>query len=162
MHRPVSDQEEPLSADGRAIYALYQAWITGWNYRDAEAMAATCAEDGEVIGYDGSHMSGRAAIAAELRQIFTDHQTPTYIVVVKQIRMVGPDVAILRAIAGLIHAGQSDLDPRLNAVQTLVTVKQAGEWHIALLQNTPAQLHGRPEAVAQMTEELRQQSAHPS
>ena len=50
----------------------------------------------------------------------------------------------------------TDLDPQLNAVQTVVAAKRNGEWRIVLFQNTPAQLHGRPELVREMTEELRQ------
>ncbi len=38
---------------------------------------------------------------------------------------------------------------------TLVAVKSDGKWRILLFQNTPAQFHGRPELVQQMTEELR-------
>jgi hypothetical protein len=30
------------------------------------------------------------------------------------------------------------------------------KWRIALFQNTPAQFHGRPELVQQLTEQLRQ------
>jgi hypothetical protein len=41
-------------------------------------------------------------------------------------------------------------------IQTLIAVKRDGQWRIVLFQNTPAQLHGRPELVQAMTEELRQ------
>ncbi len=56
----------------------------------------------------------------------------------------------------MIPHGQSDIEPALNTIQTLVAVRHDGAWRIALFQNTPAQLHGRPELVQQMTEELRQ------
>ena len=67
-----------------------------------------------------------------------------------------PEVAILRAFVGMVPAGQSDLNPALNAHQTLVAAKREGSWCIALLQTTPAQFHGRPELVQHMTEELQQ------
>jgi uncharacterized protein (TIGR02246 family) len=67
-----------------------------------------------------------------------------------------PEVAILRAVAGMVPPGQSDLNPAVNAVQTLVAAKHDGRWRIALFQNTPAQFHGRPELAQQLTEELRQ------
>jgi hypothetical protein len=51
--------------------------------------------------------------------------------------------------------GKTDLDPALNAVQTLVAAKDGGRWWIASFQNTPAAFHGRPELVEQMTNELR-------
>ena len=46
-------------------------------------------------------------------------------------------------------------NPALNAMQSLVAVKRANQWKVALFQNTPAAFHGRPEAVVQLTEELR-------
>jgi hypothetical protein len=56
----------------------------------------------------------------------------------------------------MVPPSQSDLDPKLNAIQTLIAVRRDGQWRIVLFQNTPAQLHGRPELVQEMTEELRQ------
>jgi len=41
-------------------------------------------------------------------------------------------------------------------MQTMVAVNRAGEWRIALLQNTPAQFHGRPEMAEALTQDLRE------
>ena len=71
-------------------------------------------------------------------------------------RLLSPDVAILRAVAGMVPPGESDINPEVNAVQTLVAVKQQNKWIIALFQNTPAAFHGRPELSGRLTEELRQ------
>lgn len=60
----------------------------------------------------------------------------------------------MRAIVGMVPDGE--LVPALNAHQTLVAVKRDSQWTIELFQNTPAQFHGRPDLVEQMTEELRQ------
>jgi len=38
--------------------------------------------------------------------------------------------------------------------QTVVPEHDEGRWRIVLLQNTPAQFHGRPELVEDMTREL--------
>ena len=56
----------------------------------------------------------------------------------------------------MVPPGQSDLNPAVNTIQTLVTAKRDGVWRILLFQNIPAQVHGRPELVWQLTEELRQ------
>ena len=101
-------------------------------------------------------MVGRGEIAASLRQIFADHVTAPYVSTIKSVRLVSPEVAILRAIVGMVPPGQSELNPSLNAHQTLVAAKRDDCWCIHLLQTTPAQLHGRPDLVQQMTEELRQ------
>jgi hypothetical protein len=49
----------------------------------------------------------------------------------------------------------ADINPAVNAVQSLLAVKQDGRWRIALLQNTPAAFHGRPDLSDQLTAELR-------
>jgi uncharacterized protein (TIGR02246 family) len=144
------------STDETAVRNLYQQMIDGWNQHSADAFAAPFAEDGEVIGFDGSQMQGRAEIAATLRQIFADHVTAPYISKVKTVRLVTPEVAVLRAIVGMVPPGTSDLNPAVNAHQTVVASRRDGQWRILLLQTTPAQFHGRPDLVQQMTEELRQ------
>jgi len=56
----------------------------------------------------------------------------------------------------MIPPGKMELDPQLNAHQTLIAVKENDVWRVELFQNTPAQFHGRPDLVEQMTKELRQ------
>jgi len=64
---------------------------------------------------------------------------------------------MVRAVAGMVPPGKSGIDPALNAVQSVVATKAlTGEWRIALFQTTPAQFHGRPDLVQQLTDELRQ------
>jgi uncharacterized protein (TIGR02246 family) len=89
-------------------------------------------------------------------RIFGDHQTAVYVAKVREVRFLAPSVALLRAVAGMVPIGHTDLNPAVNAIQSLVAVKHGEHWRIALFQNTPAQFHGRPELVEQMTEELRQ------
>jgi uncharacterized protein (TIGR02246 family) len=62
---------------------------------------------------------------------------------------------MLGAVAGLVPAGKSDLNPQLNAIQTLVAKREDGGWRILQFQNTPAQFHGRPEDAEALTNELR-------
>lgn len=153
MHTPPSGAEA-------AVRALYQELLNGWNQRSATAMAAPFAEDGELIGYDGSHIVGRADIVAHLQPIFAHHLTPTYVSKIRSVRLLDADTAILLAITGFPN-GQTDLNPALNALQTLVAVKRGDAWQVALFQNTPAQFHGRPELVQQMTDELRAARTRP-
>ncbi|WP_338472691.1 SgcJ/EcaC family oxidoreductase [Niallia sp. XMNu-256] len=138
------------------IQILYQKLIDAWNKRDAHGMASLFAEQGVQIGFDGSKVKGREEILSHLAPIFEDHPTPPFVTKVKDIRLLGTDAAILHAIAGMIPPGKTDIEPAINAHQTLVAVKKDHEWQIELFQNTPAQFHGRPELVEEMTEELRQ------
>ena len=139
-----------------AIQALCRNVWAAWNARDAAAFAAQFAEDAAIIGFDGSEMTGRAAIAATLRQIFTDHITPAYVGKIRSLRLLAPEVALLHALVGMVPPGKTDLDPQLHALQVCLATRQAGAWRIAHFQNTPAQLHGRPDLVAELTQELRE------
>jgi uncharacterized protein (TIGR02246 family) len=144
------------SAYPREVEALYRQLLDSWNKRSGTGMAALFAEEGNVVGFDGSQMDGRAAIEAELSQIFADHETAAYVGKVREVRLLTPEVVLLRAVAGLVPPGKSEINPATNSIQTLVVTKEDGTWRIALFQNTPAQFHGRPELVEQMTKELQQ------
>jgi uncharacterized protein (TIGR02246 family) len=141
-----------------AVRRLYEELIAGWNDRSGEAFAAGFGPDGAVVGFDGSEQQGRDAIAAEMERIFADHETAPYVAKVKGVRLLGPEVALLRAVVGMIPPGQSDIEPTRNAHQTVVAQKQDGEWRIVLFQNTPAQFHGRPDLAERLTQELREVS----
>jgi uncharacterized protein (TIGR02246 family) len=122
---------------------------------DAVAAAAPFADDAELVGFDGSEMQGRASVEETYQRIFSGHQTGRYFVKVRGIRWLAPEIAVLRAVAGVVPAGQTDFNPQLNSVMAMVAQKQNGEWRVVLLTNTPAQWHGRPDAVRSLTGELR-------
>jgi uncharacterized protein (TIGR02246 family) len=136
------------------IIKLYQSMIAGWNQRDATRMAAAFADDGLIIGFDGTHHQGARDIEESIGAIFHDHPTPPFLYKVKSVRFLTPDVAQLEAIVGMVPPGGTELNPALNAFQIMTAVRRAQRWEIAHFQNTPAQLHGRPEAVAAMTQEI--------
>lgn len=138
------------------ICELYQMLLCAWNERNAAGMAALFETAGRTIGFDGSELLGRAMIKAELAKIFAQHPTPVYIATVRGVHFPRPDVAILSGVAGMIPRGKLELNPALNAVQTLVAVKIDQAWCITLFQNTPAAYHGRPELSQALTDELRQ------
>jgi uncharacterized protein (TIGR02246 family) len=136
------------------VRALYDSLIAGWNDHDGAAMAGPFAEDCVVIGFDGSVSSGQQTISTEMASIFADHETGRYAVQVHSVRSLGSQAMILRAIAGLVPPGQTAINPETNSHQTVVAEQQEGQWKIVLFQNTPAQFHGRPELVEDMTREL--------
>jgi uncharacterized protein (TIGR02246 family) len=137
------------------VKALYRAILEAWNAGDADAFSTPFADDGQVVGFDGSEITGRARISDELAAIFTDHPTGSYVGIVRGVQALGADAALLRAVSGIVPAGKDDLEPSLNATQTLIARRENGGWRVVLYQNTPAQYHGRPEAVKALTEELR-------
>ena len=147
----------PSADDERPVRALYEGILEHWNARDARRMAALFTPGCNVVGFDGSQLEGRAAIESEMTRIFTDHPTARYVGIVRQVQLLSPTVAALRAVAGMVPPGQTDLNPGLNAIQTLIATKRDESWRVVLYQNTPAAFHGRPEAVKALTDELRQQ-----
>jgi uncharacterized protein (TIGR02246 family) len=138
-----------------AIRALYADFLDGWNRRSGASVAAGFADDGDIVGFDGTHHSGRLAIASDLRRIFGSTQTAAYIGVIRSVRPLADGVAVLHAHAGAIPPGGNDLDPSLHAVHTLVAVEEGGRWKISIFQATPAAWQGHPEARDALTEELR-------
>jgi uncharacterized protein (TIGR02246 family) len=132
---------------------LYARLLDAWNSHDADAFAALFAADGVSIGFDGSQATGDE-IREHLGAVFADHATAAYIASVRDVRALGPDALLLRAIVGMVPPGGDAVNPDANALQSLVAARSGGEWRIALFQNTPAQYHGRPEAVEEHTAEI--------
>ena len=75
--------------------------------------------------------------------------------IVREVRELTPEVALLLADVGMVPPGGTDIVPEANAVQSMVAVHTDGEVRIAHFHNTPAAFHGRPDAVTQLTEALR-------
>ncbi|HSK84325.1 MAG TPA: SgcJ/EcaC family oxidoreductase [Rubrobacter sp.] len=142
------------------IRLLYEQILIAWNQQDAAAMAVRFEEDGNIVGFDGSQADSRAAIEDHLRPIFADHPTAAYVAIVREIRMLGRDVGLLRAVVGMIPPNSDDINPAGNTIQTLVAIQNADGWQAALFQSTPAAWHGRPQDSAALTEELRDVMRH--
>jgi uncharacterized protein (TIGR02246 family) len=138
-----------------ALHTLYRDLLEAWNRRDAQAFAALFRADGQMVGYDGSQVAG-SAIVAHLAPIFADHPTARYVAKVREVRPLGSQAALLRAVVGMVPPGQASVDPERNAVQSLVAQEDGDTWRIVLFQNTPAQYHGRPELTDQHTAEVQQ------
>ena len=142
------------SIDAAECLALYTRLLEAWNRRSAEDFAALFEPDGHAIGFDGSQMNGRAEIAPALTGIFEHHQTASYVASVREIRQIGPGTVLVRTAAGLVPPGSSELNPAVNAIQSVVMTESDGTLRIALLQNTPAAFHQNPQAAEDLTREL--------
>jgi hypothetical protein len=71
-----------------------------------------------------------------------------------EVRALAPGVMLLRSVLGMVPPGKDELKPDVNAIQSLVITKRDADMKVALLQNTPAAFHGRPELAQQLTSEL--------
>jgi uncharacterized protein (TIGR02246 family) len=138
-----------------AVRDLYEQILLAWNGRDAAAMAGAFEDDGSIVGFDGSQADSRRAIEEHLRPIFASHPIAAYVAKVREVRILAPAIALLRAVAGMVPPGGGDLNPAVNTIHTLVARKKSGAWLAALFQSTPAAWHGRPNDVAALLDELR-------
>ena len=144
-----------MNAQDQAIVSTYTQLLDAWNAQDAAGMAALFAEGGAQVGFDGSEAQGPQTIHQQLAPIFQDHPTKRFVHVIREVKRLTDDVAMLRAHAGMVSRDSLEFDETKNVVQTLVVRKEGGGWRIVLFQNTPARLDGRPEAVAAMSKELK-------
>jgi uncharacterized protein (TIGR02246 family) len=138
-----------------ATRALYERLIESWNKRNARDYALLFASNGSIVGFDGSQVNGQIEIGAHVSEIFSHHQTASYVTIVREVRPISSDVTLLRANAGMVPPGKADISPELNAVQSMVAAQKSGKWEIALFQNTPAAFHEKPELSKKLTDELR-------
>jgi uncharacterized protein (TIGR02246 family) len=148
--------QTPTPDEDAAVRDLYARLLDAWNRRAPGDVAPLFLPEGGVIGFDGSEDRGAAQIEASWTNIFANHPTARYVHTVRTVDMLGPDAALLRAVAGMVPPGGNDINPAVNTLHTLIALKRNGEWKLLLYQNTPAQYHGRPELTDQLTAELRQ------
>lgn len=153
MHNQTN--EIPTLNDELQVRSLYNDLLESWNQNSAASYAGLFADDGSLVGFDGSQMNGREDIYEQVSKIFLNHKVGSYVSIVKEVRALSSTVYALHAVAGMVPAGQSDVKPEVNAIQTLIAVKQQDRFSIAVFQNTPAAFHGRPELKEQLTGEIR-------
>jgi uncharacterized protein (TIGR02246 family) len=140
LDRTMPTREEAAandSAEEAAVRALYQQLMDGWNQGSGDAFAAVFTEDGDLIGFDGTHFKGRQEIAPFHQRLFDKWLKGSRLVgEVKDVRFLSPDVALMHAVGGTVLRGKSEPVPERDSIQTLVATRQDGEWRLAAFQNT--------------------------
>lgn len=137
------------------IVALYLQVLQQWNKRNAAGMTAMFTTNGTFIGFDGSQLNGQQEIYTVFDEIFNNFPTAAYVSIIKEVRVLTDDTALLLAVVGMVAEGHTDITPSVNAIHTITAVRVDDRWRVALLQNTPAAYHGRPELADQLTADLR-------
>jgi uncharacterized protein (TIGR02246 family) len=140
-----------------AARELYAEFLRLWNQRDSEKLAHLFSRNANLVGFDGSPVDGQESIEAHLAQVFGSHETAAFVGKVREVRLLSPDVVLLRAVAGMVPPGKSDLNPAVNTIHTLIAASQRDRWRVELFQSTPAAFHGRPDATEALTTELRKE-----
>ena len=139
------DPSANYSSDEAAVRALYQELMDGWNQGSGDTFASVFTEDGDLIGFDGTHFKGRQEIAPFHQQLFDKWLKGSRLVgQVKDVRFLSPDVALMHAVGGTVLRSKSEPSPERDSIQTLVATRQeCGEWRLAAFQNTRVRPMGR-------------------
>ena len=138
-----------------ALEALHGAILDAWNQQDEQAYADCFTDDALVIGFDGSEIHGRAAIAEQLGAIFADHRVAKYVRVVRSVRRLDERTGLLHAVVGMIPPDGNDVMPDRHAVQLLVGVHEGSDRTRPRSRTLPPNCMADPKQLDALTEELR-------
>jgi uncharacterized protein (TIGR02246 family) len=131
------DETTNRVADEAAVRDLYQQLMDGWNQGSGEAFAAAFTEDGDLVAFDGTHFKGREEIAPFHQELFDKWLKGSRLVgEVKDVRFLSPDIVLMHAVGSTVMRGKSEPSPERDSIQTLVAIRQDGEWRLAAFQNT--------------------------
>jgi uncharacterized protein (TIGR02246 family) len=123
--------------DEAAVRDLYQRLMDAWNRGSGDAFASVFTEDGDLVGFDGTHLHGRKEIASFHQELFDKWLRGTRLVGrVENVTLPADDVAVVHAVGETILPGNSKPSPERDSIQTLVAMKRDGDWRFTAFQNT--------------------------
>jgi uncharacterized protein (TIGR02246 family) len=100
------------TTDETAVRGLYQQLMDGWNQGSGAAFAAAFTDDGDLVAFDGTHLKGRAQIAAVQQRLFDKFLKGTRLVgSVEQVRFLGPETAVMHAVGNTVMRRKSTPAP---------------------------------------------------
>jgi uncharacterized protein (TIGR02246 family) len=131
--KPERAFEVESAGDEAQVRELYEQLMNGWNRGDGEAFAAAFAQDGDLIGFDGTHLKGIDEIVSFHQPLFEKWLKGTRLVgEVTSIKFLSPDVALMHAIGSTVMRGKSQPSPERDSIQTLVAAQRDGEWRLEM------------------------------
>lgn len=123
--------------DEAAVRALYAQLMEGWNRGDAAAFAEPFSADGHLVAFDGMHFQGRENIIAFHQPLFDRWLKGTQLVgEVETVHFLSPNAAVLHARGSTVMPRRTRPSPERDSLQTLVAVREAGNWRLFAFQNT--------------------------
>jgi uncharacterized protein (TIGR02246 family) len=126
--------QDGRAADEAALRESVKQMESGWNTKSGALFAKPFAEDADYVVINGMYLKGRAAIESAHQRIFdTIYKDTSVTLVVKQIRFLRPDVAVVH-VEGRRTGPANELNQ--GAMLTLMMTKEKRGWVIAAFQNT--------------------------
>jgi uncharacterized protein (TIGR02246 family) len=142
--RKSTNRRAEIEQDAAAIRELYQQLMDGWNQGSGEAFASVFTDDGDLVGFDGTHFRGRAEIASFHQDLLdTWLQGSRLVGRIENVSFPATDVAVVHAVGGTILAGKSSPSPVRDSIQTFVATKCEGDWRFMAFQNTRVRPMGK-------------------
>jgi uncharacterized protein (TIGR02246 family) len=127
--------------DEADIRKLFENLVISWNTGDGGAYAAQFTEDSDYIAFDGTHFKGRKANAENHQNLFATFLKGSTLEQqrITDLRFLTSEVALLHMVGAVKLRWQKKPAPGRFSIQTLVAVKQNGEWKFAAFHNSRIQ-----------------------
>ena len=133
----IKSREEKQQTDAMAVRALFQKLNAAWGAGDAEAYGALFTADADYLAFDGVNQKGRAAIIAGHKPLFEHYLKGSRLTgELVSLDFLAPDVVLAHALGSILDAGRSAPKAERLSSQTLVAIKQNGEWRFRAFHNT--------------------------
>ncbi|HEX6356558.1 SgcJ/EcaC family oxidoreductase [Actinophytocola sp.] len=132
----VAATPEPAS-DQAAFDRLRGQQEDAWQRGDAAAWAATFTRDGDMVTFNGDHLSGRQHITTRMQHYFDTYLSGTRLLMLtEQVRYTEPDTAIIVRTGCVLWNQETTCTDEALSVNTNVLIKRHGQWAQTSFQNT--------------------------
>jgi uncharacterized protein (TIGR02246 family) len=100
------------STEETAVRDVYRQFMEAWNRGSGAALAEVFTQDGDLVGFDGTQLTGPQEIASFHQRLVDKWLRGSRLVgQVTDVRFLGPDVAVLHAIGGTVLRGRQAPHP---------------------------------------------------
>ena len=123
--------------DEAKIRALFEDLLEDWRKGDGEAYGFRFTDDADYVAFDGTRTTGRREISASHQRLFDRFLKGTRLTGrILSIKFPSPDVSLIHATGGTIMRGKTKRSPERDSIQTLLAVREGGEWRFAAFHNS--------------------------
>jgi uncharacterized protein (TIGR02246 family) len=133
----MTNNPNATSTDEEFVRGLYQQFTDAWDQGDGAALAAVFTDDGDLVGFDGTHLHGRSVIEKFQQNLFDKYLKGTRLTgAVTDVRFLDSSTALVHAIGGTIKKNKMKPTRARDSIQTLVATRASDGWRLAAFQNT--------------------------
>jgi len=128
--------DDPNAADRAAIASRATAYVEAFHKGDADALAAFWTPEGDYIHLSGRVIKGRAALAAEFKQLFAEAKGLKLRVDIQSLRFPTADTAVEDGVTSVM-SDESPVPSRARYTNYLIKID--GKWMIESVRELPYQ-----------------------